>query len=436
MVSIVVPVYNVEYYLDKCLQSIVNQTFKDIEIIVINDGSTDKSEEICLKWQKYDDRIIYVKKKNEGLGPTRNLGVSIAKGEYITFVDSDDWIERDTVECMYEAAKKSNADIVISDINYIVKDSKGNINCNVSRLRIENDVIVDAKKDIKLIDKARLNAWGKLYKREFYINSKIIQPAHAFEDAPVIPLLIAKADTIYHVSKPLYNYYRSRTESIVNNFKCYSDLRITLQEMKDGFEKEGLFEKYYEALKKVSYAQVRFIYKKLLGEKEEVDPEYKYIINNLYDFMDSTYPDWINIDKYNVGVLGDENLKKAVINTVFNNFRIEYSMNFNKELFEKDILIIDLVNELFYKDFELWKNQCIGNLEMLEENFRGKQIITVRFLDDIHGEIKNAVDNVYNIYKNSNLNVSIIEFKIKRNEFDENSAWDLSDEILQRLMKG
>lgn len=115
MVSIIVPVYNVENYIDRCIQSLIKQTYKNIEIILINDGSTDGSAEKCLKWSQRDNRIIFVNKKNEKQGPSRNLGILISKGNYIMFVDSDDYVKETMVESMYNCIKKSDADIVFSD---------------------------------------------------------------------------------------------------------------------------------------------------------------------------------------------------------------------------------------------------------------------------------------------------------------------------------
>ena len=111
-VSVIVPVYNAEKYLFKCLDSIVNQTLKNIEIIIIDDGSTDGSSEICKKYASEDNRIIYYKKENEGLAAARQDGMERASGEYIGFVDSDDWIELNMYERMYEKASEESADIV------------------------------------------------------------------------------------------------------------------------------------------------------------------------------------------------------------------------------------------------------------------------------------------------------------------------------------
>ena len=106
MISIIVPIYNVELYLEKCIESIINQTYKDIEVILINDGSTDKSGIICDKYAKIDDRIIVLHKENGGVSSARNKGLDIAKGDYIAFVDPDDYIEPNMYEEMFWDYKK------------------------------------------------------------------------------------------------------------------------------------------------------------------------------------------------------------------------------------------------------------------------------------------------------------------------------------------
>lgn len=114
-ISVMVPVYNTSKYLEKCLESIVNQSLKDIEIICVNDGSTDNSFEILKKFSNKDKRIIVINKKNGGLTSARNTALKIAKGEYCLNIDSDDWIEQGYFEVMYNKAKEDDLDIVISD---------------------------------------------------------------------------------------------------------------------------------------------------------------------------------------------------------------------------------------------------------------------------------------------------------------------------------
>lgn len=122
-VSIIVPVYNVAIYLEQCIESVVSQTLKDIEIILINDGSTDQSEEICNRYADKDDRIRLITQDNQGLAAARQSGLDVAQGEYIGFVDSDDWLETDMYEKMYKAAHDCNADIVFCNV-YRNEDKK------------------------------------------------------------------------------------------------------------------------------------------------------------------------------------------------------------------------------------------------------------------------------------------------------------------------
>lgn len=114
LISIIVPVYNVETYLDECVNSLLNQTYKNIEIILINDGSTDRSLEICNKYKLLDNRIRVINKSNEGLGLTRNVGLDNINGKYVTFIDSDDYVDNDLIKNLYNGIRKNNADTCIA----------------------------------------------------------------------------------------------------------------------------------------------------------------------------------------------------------------------------------------------------------------------------------------------------------------------------------
>ena len=117
-ISVIIPVYKVEKYLDKCIQSVVNQTFTDLEIILIDDGSPDRCPEICEQWAKKDSRIVVIHKKNGGLSDARNAGLNIATGEFISFVDSDDWIAKNMYEIMLNYLKREKAGIKRPGIHY------------------------------------------------------------------------------------------------------------------------------------------------------------------------------------------------------------------------------------------------------------------------------------------------------------------------------
>lgn len=119
-ISVIIPVYNAEKYLDDCIASVVNQSYKHIEIIIINDGSTDNSEEIIRKWKYKDKRIIYLKQDNQGVAATRNRGISISKGEYLYFIDADDRIKLDGIETLVDNAVKTSSDIVIGNYYRVI----------------------------------------------------------------------------------------------------------------------------------------------------------------------------------------------------------------------------------------------------------------------------------------------------------------------------
>ena len=172
-VSVIVPVYNVEKYLRKCLDSIIQQTYQNLEILIINDGSTDGSDVICREYVEKDTRIAYITKENSGVSDTRNMGLKQASGDYVTFVDSDDWIEKTYVEELYDKITTYNADIAIANY-YLFNDSEGLFYFFMG----DQDYYERLYTPVQLIDGlyetkfnksfALISAWGKLYKRSLF----------------------------------------------------------------------------------------------------------------------------------------------------------------------------------------------------------------------------------------------------------------------------
>ena len=156
-VSVIVPVYNVEPYLDKCLNGLVNQTLKDIEIIVVNDGATDNSQQIIDRYAKQYDNVISLVKQNGGLSDARNYGIPYATGEYIGFIDSDDFMEYDMFEVLYKKAKEDDSDIVECNLRHTYSDSED----------IEIGKEIYDKKEMIMF--GRSVVWNKIYKREWLI---------------------------------------------------------------------------------------------------------------------------------------------------------------------------------------------------------------------------------------------------------------------------
>ncbi len=210
-VSVIVPVYNVEKYLEECLDSVCHQTLKDIEIICINDGSKDKSEQILKDYIKKDKRIVLIEQKNQGLSIARNNGIKIAKGQYIGFVDSDDKIEPDFFEKLYNAASKNDADIAIGGYKEINKRRKIK-----TILRYwKNEKITQRTKMLETLLGTAF-VWNKLYKKELIINNQIYFPAHkTYEDGFWTPQIAACTKSVCTV-RGAYYLYRYNFDSITN----------------------------------------------------------------------------------------------------------------------------------------------------------------------------------------------------------------------------
>lgn len=210
LISIVVPVYNVEKYLDRCIRSLVNQTYDNIEIILVDDGSTDNSGRMCDKYKEDDKRIILIHQKNKGLSGARNSGVEIARGEYIIFVDSDDYIDNNAIKYLYYVVNKYRADIVTFMRNYVY-DYK------IVQSKKNNQSVKIYKKDEGLIallkGKIATTAPMKIYKSSIVKNYKFpLGKIH--EDNFTVYRYFTMASVVVTVNKALYYYSCEREASI------------------------------------------------------------------------------------------------------------------------------------------------------------------------------------------------------------------------------
>lgn len=198
LISIIVPIYNTERYLEKCLDSLVNQTLKNIEIILINDGSPDNSEKIIKKYlKKYSDKIVYYKKENEGQGVARNYAIKLARGEYLTFVDSDDFVEKTMLEELYNKVKDESADIVVSTKMYEIKSETLTI----------SSANFDESNPYKKYILNNSGPVGKIIKKEIIQDNNLYFPnLRAYEDIAVVPLWGLYAKKISYIEKAFYYY--------------------------------------------------------------------------------------------------------------------------------------------------------------------------------------------------------------------------------------
>lgn len=212
LISIIIPVYKVEKYLEKCIQSVINQTYENLQIILVDDGSPDNCGKICDEYAKKDHRIEVIHKSNGGLSDARNKGLEMAKGEYIGFVDSDDYIEADMYEVLYNLLKQYNADVSICNF-YTV--SQGKISIKNADNGINEYNRIEILKEILLDKNIQSYAWNKLYKKELF--DEIKYPiGKKYEDIGTTFYLLEKCNKIVVTGKSEY-YYINRQDSIVNN---------------------------------------------------------------------------------------------------------------------------------------------------------------------------------------------------------------------------
>lgn len=232
-ISVIVPVYNAEKYIDRCMKSIYDQTFTDYEIILVNDGSTDKSDEICRRYQEQDDRVTYIKKKNEGAGSARNMGIEKAKGEYLAFPDVDDWFEPEMYAELYALAKSGDFDVVFSGANFYSQSGGDKL---VYSRTVNCDAVAYTTKD-----ECRQNVmtffptstifdvpWNKLYKRSVAIENNVrFSDTRRCQDAMFNIDFYNCIHSAASIDKAYYNYIENTAATTNRKFpKNYIDINV------------------------------------------------------------------------------------------------------------------------------------------------------------------------------------------------------------------
>lgn len=212
LISLIVPIYKVEAYLDRCVRSLVAQTYQNLEIILVDDGSPDNCPAMCDAWAERDSRITVIHKENGGLSDARNAGMEIAAGEYIAFVDSDDWVSVHYIEALYRAVQKTGAEIAACDV-VVAYDENTQVPPLDTSLRLCS--AEEAIGDILRGSGFRAVAWNKLYRKSILENERY--PVGKFhEDEFFTYRILAKAKKLVYVDCGLYFYYQ-RPDSIMNS---------------------------------------------------------------------------------------------------------------------------------------------------------------------------------------------------------------------------
>ena len=220
-ITVIVPVYNVENYLEKCLDSLINQTYKNIEIIVINDGSTDNSGEICQEYAQKDNRIVYIEKENGGLSDARNVGLDKMTGSYVTFIDSDDWIEQDYIETLYKKIVEYQADIAVGNYYSYNEDEETyyfHIYGDSYYEKVYDNISIfeNLYESQEMKSFALISAWGKLYKAKLFDYLRF-DKGKLGEDGYFNQKIYLSVNKVVYLNKGLYAY-RQRSGSITNTW--------------------------------------------------------------------------------------------------------------------------------------------------------------------------------------------------------------------------
>lgn len=227
-ISVVVPVYKVEEYLDTCINSIITQTFRDLEIILVDDGSPDRCGEICEEYAKKDTRIKVIHKANGGLSDARNVGFEASSGEFISFIDSDDYIHPTMLQKLYEVCRKNNLKMAGCDFQYIFDNSDTVISGSTGI----TEVLSAEEFFLRIIDTHKfleMTAWNKLYHRSLFANGVRYPKGKLFEDQGTTYRFVFQNEKIAHVSEPLYSYRKQRAGAITSqNYSLREKDRIEM----------------------------------------------------------------------------------------------------------------------------------------------------------------------------------------------------------------
>ncbi len=325
MISVIVPVYNVEKYLERCIDSILKQTYSDLEILLIDDGSSDNSGKICDEYAKKDNRIKVIHKKNGGISDVRNVGIENAKGDYIGFVDSDDYIADDMFETLYKLSNENNADISIVSFYEMYNGRLIGVRDDKTLTKMDKQ---EALKELLIDTNIQSYMWNKLFKKELFDNLRFPLGKN-FEDIATVLLIFERANKVVLLQEPKY-YYLRRDDSIVGHRtnKTYLDYL------------EVVYDKY--------------LYLKDKYPKIEVYNAYNYVINMI----------WV----YTIICAFD-------LDEVFNNYDRDYNLlveimkKYGNEITDK----LDYYNKAVLNMLLLNKDICREPVKVLYKTFKEKR---------------------------------------------------------------
>ncbi len=298
-ISVIVPIYNMAEYLPQCIDSVLQQEVKDIEIILVNDGSTDNSLAICRRYAEANDGIKLIDKENGGLSDARNVGMRVAKGEYVYFLDADDWLASNALNTLYQYATVTGCEVVQGGVYYASSDhlyyDNGGIDkeTNLSR--------TDAIREL-VRDKAIKNfAWGKLYRANI-VKQHLFPVGRYFEDIYWQHLVVHEATKYGIVPSPLY-YYRQRTDSISGAVSVKGLDLLRGFEMRISFIRKEYPNLVADSL--LTYLNTVYVYYRTSSKC--LDKGVHSLYSDYWNYMEREYGDWLEC------VLGSEYLCRKYV---------------------------------------------------------------------------------------------------------------------------
>lgn len=296
-VSLIIPVYNVEDFLDRCLKSVEEQTYKDAEVIIINDGSKDNSYKIIDEYVARNENFVCYKIENSGLGGARNFGLTKANGEYVVFLDSDDYIAPDCLEKFVCAAEENQSDIVVCNSFDVQEDgtiislSQNNIKDGTTSLLESPQILLN-----------RPSAWAKMYRRSI-LDGFAYVAREWYEDLRLTPKLFLKAEKITYIEDALF-FYVQRAGSIMNNANALRNLEIitACQDVISYFEENNVYDRFkseleFFVIRDIAVAAITRVAVSGAAEKNEVLQKLQNFISEFEGLYDNKYISSLGFNK-------------------------------------------------------------------------------------------------------------------------------------------
>ena len=290
-VSVIVPVYNMEKYLNKCISSIANQTLEDIEIIAINDGSCDNSLSILDDLSRKYKNLIVINQENKGVGNARNKGLDIARGEFVKFVDADDYLDLTILDKMYKLAKDNNVKLVRGNYKMIL-GSVGFNNC--ANLSLNTNGIVDVEDNKDYLFNESPSIGNKLISRDLIGDLKFKENSK-WEDLSFIPVVVASSKKLLHLNDNVYNYrmaFNTTLKDFIFKIPNVLDIIFCLDKMKLEMANKGLDDEYQIQIEKIYILHTLYRIQNIISWLNVSKEEKIEFIHYIVDLLNVKYPNW------------------------------------------------------------------------------------------------------------------------------------------------